>query len=206
MLFSRHAAPVASSRAGRTLAASLLVGALIAGCAAGTSAGTSSRSSAAAETEYYYGTSSTTSPDGKVAYGPPVMMLVRRDVAPADDQIVETATREGRTLVTTLRRVEAGRFAASASDASFGGAIEFEGSEWSWNRWRYALELADGTGVIEGTGQIDGKWLEADRYLVAGSGERRSRITDRLARITKEEYDRRIGEMAKVAAPSSKRR
>jgi hypothetical protein len=195
--------PVAALLAASFVLASAFVG----GCASGAAGSSSSSSSAAASTEYYYGTSSTTSPDGKIAYSPPVMTLVRREILPAEKRIVETAVREGRSLVTTLERVEEGRFAAHSSDASFDGIVEFEGTEWRWAGWKYSLELPDGGGRIEGNGKIDGKWLEADRFFVSGSGERRARVTDRLARITAEEFERRYEEMMKpTSSPAGKRR
>src|SRR5687768_3253187 len=75
------------------------------GCASAAAA--RSRSSAQpAATDHYYGTMSSSSPDGKVPYGPPVMMLVKRVVDPADETITETRLYEGTTHVTTLQREE----------------------------------------------------------------------------------------------------
>lgn len=178
-----------------SFAAVLCLPLALASCVAGVSAGARS-GLAGVGAEYYYGTSTTTSPDGKINYGPPAMTLVRREVHPSDERIVETATRSGRTVVTTLEQQKGGLFTASASDNSVSGSIEFEGDDWQWRSWRYALELGDGSGTIVGGGRIDGKWLESDRYLVAPNGERRSRVIDRLARITQEEYERRMAEMA----------
>jgi hypothetical protein len=169
--------------------------AVAASCASGTTGGARSRSSAAPTTEYYYGTMTTSSPDGKVPFGPPVMTLVRREVAPADDRIVETVVQDGVTRVTTLQRQEGNHFAASADDRSISGALDFAGDDWRWASWTYAITMNDGSGTIQGTGHVDGKWIETEKYVVASNGDRRARIVDRLVQITHEEYERRLGEM-----------
>jgi hypothetical protein len=185
-----------------------LCAALVAGCAAGAGTGTSRRSTsdAVASTEYYYGTMTTTSPDGKVPYGPPAMTLVRRDVAPGDDRIVETVVQNGVTRVTTLSRGDGATFSASADDGSFDGTVTFSGEEWSWESWTYGISLSDGSGRIEGSGRFDGKWLETEKYFVATNGERRARMSDRLVRIEREEYERRLAEMKAAPTQSDGRR
>lgn len=158
------------------------------------------------QSEYYYGTTSTSSADGKVPYGPPVMSLVRRDVSPAEDVITETTMREGTTQVTTLRREEGGRFRASAGDDAFVGTIEFVGTEWQWTGWTSAIVLTDG-GRIEASGRFDGKWMESEAFIYGANGERRRKVVNRLVRITAEEFAAKQGEMSRSATqPAAKQR
>lgn len=180
----------------------LLLTTFIAGCASG--AGSTSERSRTITTEHYYGTVTSSSANGKIPMGPPVMTLVRRDIDRSDERITETLTTEGATQITTLRRDEGNTFIASSNDNSIGGSMEFTGDDWNWRSWRYAIVMKDGSGRIEGTGRFDGKWIESEKYFVAPSGERKLKIIDRLVRITPEEYQKHLAEMS-VSAPTSAR-
>jgi hypothetical protein len=173
-----------------------LFAALIAGaCATGTGGSGAAGTSRDTTTEYYYGTMSTSSPDGKVPHAPPAVTLVRRDVAPSEGRIVETVHQGGTKRVVTLEQEDGGVFRVSSDDRSVEGEIAFDGPEWRWTRWSYAIELSDGSGTIIGTGKLENNWLETEKYFVASNGEGRTRIVDRLVRIDREEYERRLGEM-----------
>ncbi|MBC8145738.1 MAG: hypothetical protein H7X80_09130, partial [bacterium] len=148
----------------------LFLATMIADCAS--SAGGSAARSGSVTTEHYYGTVISSSADGKIPMGPPVMTLLRRDVDPSSARIVVTLTSDGKTQVTTLKRENGTTFRASANDNSISGTLEYAGREWDWQSWKYAIAMSDGSGSIEGTGRLDGKWMETERYFVAKNGER----------------------------------
>jgi hypothetical protein len=174
----------------------VLLASAVTGCASGTSSTIHRGAAEPLSVEYYYGTSSTTSPDGKVRFGPAVMTLLRREITPGQERITETVTTPGRTSIMTMHRDSSERFLTVVTDETLEGSVTYSGGEeWRWPKWTYALRMTDGSGLIEGTGFVDDKWLETDRFVVSRTGERRSRTTERLSRITEEEYERRLAEL-----------
>ncbi len=149
-------------------------------------------------TTYYSGTIQVTSPDGSSSYGPSKPGLVARTVDREKGLIVEVVLDKGALRSTTLARVgESNEFQAQDTDKTFTGTLTFSGAPWSWTGWSYALSMTDGSGKIEGTALITDRSLRTEKFFLTPDGQRRARIVDDLQVIPKDEYERKLAELAK---------
>lgn len=169
----------------RWSAAALLAGALFA-C-------NSARNAAAAEQKasvhYYYGEVRTSSPDGKIPYGPPKHSLVKRTIDPGARRIIEVVKQGDRVFTTTLTQTDKAEvFTVTDEGGGFTGTITFSGTPWSWSAWTYDIAMADGSGRIVGSGQLQDRVLSTAKKFLAPDGTEKVLITESLGEITEAEY------------------
>jgi hypothetical protein len=149
---------------------------------------------------YFYGPATYTSADGK-AYGAGVS-LVKREVLPARDLIIETVIQPGRApgerprqIVTTLtRRAGTTVFDAADAAATFSGSLTFDGPEWAWTHWRYAIALKDG-GRVTGDGRLGDDGVRTNKSVLDAKGVITVRVSESLAPVTLKDFQARRREL-----------
>ncbi|MFO0745759.1 MAG: hypothetical protein U1F43_08805 [Myxococcota bacterium] len=131
----------------------------------------------------YLGTHSMSSPDGATPYGEPGQVAVRRVIDAKGGVILEEVVWPGEAFPTTLTRTgTTAVFDAKDLAGTFTGTVTFSGPEWHWNAWTYAIDMADGSGKLTGTGQIaaDGT-MTTDKLFVGSDGTPKARLRETLA-------------------------
>ena len=168
---------------------------LLAACASGPATQTESAPATAPAAKqapaptYYSGAVMTTSPDGEQPLGPPVKVLAKRQLLPAENKIVEEVWHSGRHIVTTLLRKEGGLFSASDAGGSFSGTLTFSGDDWDWSAWTYDIQLSDGSGKISGRGaKTDEGRLIIEKLFIDAAGAPKARILEDHKAISPEEF------------------
>lgn len=172
-----------------SLVLAVMLGSTMVGCrpAAGSAPAVVQAVVQAAVVRHYVGTTSTSSPDGAQAYGPPHAVAVRRTVDPAAGTIAEYVVHPGRVFPTLLIREGArdGRVVFRAGDEarSFAGTVSFAGPDWLWTAWDYDLVLSDGSGALRGSGRMEGRTIVTDKLFLGPDGLGRARIRELLAEV-----------------------
>ena len=143
---------------------------LLAGCGAGASSASSttpeSVASVAAYQETFEGTVEMFAPDGVTPIQPAAPSRIVREVMPAEGQIIETVVQgEERHRAVLTRQGESNVFDATDDAHSFTGTITYEGPEWHWTSWTYALTMTESGLILRGTGRLDGETLETSKEL-----------------------------------------
>lgn len=149
---------------------------------------------AATSVRYYEGTSTTTSPDGATPYGPPVAVLVRRQVDPAAQRIEEHVINEGRAFPTTLRQTQGEEFSASDEGETFHGTVTFSGPDWAWTSWTYDLTMSDGSGTLRGSGTLSAEGIDTEKMFHGPDGSAQALIVEHLRPIDEATYERMLSE------------
>jgi hypothetical protein len=148
-----------------------------------------------AGTSHFAGSIQVSSADGATPYGPPKAGLVERIVDASVGTITERVLDEGKIRVATLTRLgDTQVFEATDVDKSFTGTLTFTGQGWDLTGWTYALTMTDGSGRIEGTAVIDAAGIRTEKFFVSPDGARQVKITENLAPITEEEYQRQLAQ------------
>lgn len=143
------------------------------------------------ETHYYYGEVKTTSPDGKIPYGPLKYSLVKRTIDQKEKTISEYVMQDGKLFNTKLTQTDKSNvFATTDDEKSFSGTITFTGESWKWSSWTYNIEMTDGSGKIIGDGKLTSIAIETIKKFVLPNGKEQVLITENLKEITKEEYEK----------------
>ena len=145
---------------------------------------------------YYSGPATFTSGDGK-PYGS-TTSLVKREVLPSRGLIVETVVQlarepgaPAREIVTTLtRRADTLVFDAADAAGTFSGTLTFDGPDWAWTRWSYAIALKDG-GHVTGDGRLGDDGIRTDKRVLDAKGVVTVRVAEALAPIGAAEYEKR---------------
>ncbi|MBW2700723.1 MAG: hypothetical protein JRF33_07860 [Deltaproteobacteria bacterium] len=191
----------------RTLISISIIGLLMTACA-GSPATKPSESPAIATPEvntpaptYYSGAVLTTSPDGETPLGPPVKVLAKRLLLPAENKIVEEVWLGDKHIITTLLRQEGGSiFKATDAGATFEGTLSFTGEDWEWNRWTYDIRLLDGSGKITGRGSKtqEGR-LIIEKMFIDPRGLPRARIMEDHKPISQKTF----GELRRAKSATS---
>jgi len=154
---------------------------------------------------YYLGTTTTTSPDGATAYGPPFPVAVRRTLDPRRGTIDEYVVHPGSTHPTHLRRDPGAGpqaiFTAEDDQRSFTGTITFTGPDWAWTAWTYAITLSDGSGTLRGSGRADARSITTDKLFHGPDGQPRARIRERLDEVDLPTFTRTRDELLRQPAP-----
>jgi hypothetical protein len=142
------------------------------------------------QTNYYYGEVKTTSPDGKIPYGPVKHSLVKRTIDKKNRTITELVSQEGKEFNTRLSQVKNSNVfeAEDLSSKTFGGTITFAGKSWNWSTWTYSISMNDGSGKIIGEGSLTPAAIETKKYFVLPDGTKRVFLVEVLKKITAEEY------------------
>lgn len=156
---------------------------------------------ASLDAKYYFGDVAIRSPDGKTSYGKTVS-LVKRVIDPDKNQIIEFVLQPPRLpqqkpkeIKTTLTRLaNSSEFSAEDDDRTFTGKMNFSGTEWSWDRWTYEIELKNGS-RLTGSGTIDSSGLKTEKIFVQPDGTTSVLIKEDLKAIEQREYDRHRAEM-----------
>ncbi len=105
-------------------------------------------------------------PDGVTPIQPAATSRIVREVMPAEGQIIETVVQgEERHRAVLTRQGDTAVFDASDDAHSFTGTITYEGPEWHWTSWTYALTMTESGLLLRGTGRIDGETLETSKEL-----------------------------------------
>lgn len=139
--------------------------------------------------QYFIGTSQTTSPDGKKVYQENAV-LVRRQVDPPGNQIVEETWYDLDARVTTLtRQGDTSVFDATDATASFTGTITYTGEEWAWDDWNYDLTLTDGSGRVSGPGSFDVSHWESTKTFYDGKDQATALVLDDLTLTDEAGFD-----------------
>ena len=153
------------------------------------------------EVRYYKGTSSVTSPDGKTPYGPPTDDIVQRTVDPQAGTIVEDVISAGKDIPTTMHRVgTTSVFEVSDVAGTFSGKVTFEGPEWQWDSWTYAISLGN-TGSLSGTGKLVAGTITTDKMFSGPDGKPSARISETLAPSTADEFASEKKRLLAMPAP-----
>lgn len=140
---------------------------------------------------YYSGAVLTTSPDGETPLGPPVIILAKRLLLPAENKMVEEVWLGDKHIITTLLRQEGGStFRATDAGGTFEGTLRFTGDEWAWSRWTYDIRLLDGSGKIAGRGSKtqEGR-LIIEKMFIDPQGLPRARIMEDHKPISQEAFE-----------------
>lgn len=137
---------------------------------------------------YYYGSVRTSSPDGKIPYGPVRYSLVKRTIIPAQSLIREWVRQGDQVFVTTLRQSTSEHvFDVTDSLKAFSGTMTFSGERWRWSSWTYDIQLRDG-GKIVGTGALKEKVLSTRKKFVGADGAAQALIVEELHEISEGEF------------------
>ncbi|HQQ97985.1 MAG TPA: hypothetical protein PLX35_12015 [Cyclobacteriaceae bacterium] len=146
------------------------------------------------EIHYYYGSVRTTSPDGKIPYGPVRYSLVKRTVDPAQSLIREWVRQGEEVFVTTLRQTTSEKvFDVTDSLNAFSGTMTFAGERWRWDSWTYDIALRDG-GKIVGTGSLKDKLLSTRKKFIGADGAAQALIVEELHQIGEGEFRTKVVE------------
>jgi hypothetical protein len=155
------------------------------------------------EVTYYAGTSSMTSPDGTIPFGPPSDVVVERVIDPAARTISENVIHPGRSFPTMLERVgDTTTFRASDAAASFSGTLTFSGAEWAWDAWTYDIAMADGSGTLRGRGTRSATDMKTEKTFYAPDGTPKMRLQEDLTRIDAKTYEAKREALLAVDAGS----
>ncbi len=141
-------------------------------------------------THYYYGEVNTTSPDGKIPYGPVKHSLVKRTIDEKGKTIIEDVMQDGKLFNTKLTQTEKNNVFSATDDAkSFSGTNTFAGENWEWSNWTYDIEMTNGSGKIVGEGKLTSSGIETIKKFILPDGKEQVLITENLKEIAKEEYE-----------------
>lgn len=143
---------------------------LLAGCGAASTAESNTTLQAAspmaAYQEEFEGTVEMFAPDGVTPIQPAAPSRIVREVMPAEGQIIETVVQgEERHRAVLTRQGESNVFDATDDAHSFTGTITYEGPDWHWTSWTYALTMTESGLILRGTGRLDGETLETSKEL-----------------------------------------
>lgn len=143
-----------------------------------------------ANTRFYYGEVKTTSPVGKIPYGPVKYSLVKRIIDPSKGTIVELVKQGDKLFNTILTQTKSENiFEVSDKNKSFTGTIIFNGEKWRWTTWTYNIKMADGSGKIIGTGRLQNKLLSTNKKFLSPDGTEKVLIVEELKEISEAEYN-----------------
>ncbi|MBS1962471.1 MAG: hypothetical protein JST04_09660 [Bdellovibrionales bacterium] len=161
---------------------------------------------AVATSAFYAGNVSFSSPDGANALGG-TTSLVKRVTNRAKREIVETVYQppkhEGGSMtaiVTHLKRKGSSNvFEASDEGKTFRGTVTFEGPEWKWTRWTYAIDMlaaGEPNGMtVSGEGEISPYAIKTSKTLSDANGDATLLVREELGRVTPAEFEKLKGEM-----------
>lgn len=136
-------------------------------------------------TQYFSGTSLTTSPDGQTVYSEETSR-VRRSIDPEAGQITEEVVLSvSGASETVLVQLDGGNvFSASDDSGYFEGTITFtEGDDWAWTAWTYDLTFTDGSGGLTGEGSLTDTALTTDKQILEPGGAVVALVQEDLAVI-----------------------
>jgi len=139
--------------------------------------------------KFYYGEVKTTSPDGKIPYGPVKYSLVKRTIDPANKMIIELVNQDEIVFKTVLTQTDSKQIFNVTDNKSFKGIITFEGKEWKWDKWTYDITMTDKSGKIIGSGELKENTLLTRKIFVTSDGTEQVLITEALKEISETEYN-----------------
>lgn len=161
---------------------------------------------AVATSAFYAGNVSFSSPDGANTLGG-TTSLVKRVTNAAKREIVETVYQPAKApgapvtpIVTHLKRKGSTNvFEASDEGKTFRGTVTYDGPEWKWTHWTYAIEMLSGgepTGqTVTGEGEISPYSIKTSKTLSDASGNATLLVREELGRVTPAEFEKLKGEM-----------
>jgi hypothetical protein len=156
---------------------------------------------AMASTNYYFGDVNFSSPDGKQSYGKTIS-LIKRTVVPSMSKIIEIAVQPSRNpkgkadkYITTLSRVGgSNKFLVRDEGNTFSGYMDFKGSEWKWNNWKYNISMKSGE-KIAGEGRLDQEGLKTKKLFIGKDGKPTMQIKENLKSISETEYKKQYDQL-----------
>ena len=140
-------------------------------------------------TSYYIGRYLILAPKKLKAFAPPRVLVMRRIVMKSSNRVVEIVDHRGGHFETYYQRIEkSNRFVVTNRKKTFMGIVTFEGKDWLWNKWSYALTLLNGKGLMTGKGILSGNSLKTEKVLILPNGHYRVRIREQFAHVSKSKY------------------
>ncbi|MGB0590637.1 MAG: hypothetical protein ACPGU1_13245 [Myxococcota bacterium] len=141
-------------------------------------------------TQYLVGEASSSSPDGKTPFGPPIAVRASREINLTAGTIVEHSwhrgehhqsffTRRGETLVFDVRNEK----------DSYHGTVTFSSADIAKASVTYNIAMTDGSGTLTGTGAWSGHTYRTDKIFSDPTGTPRARINETLTMVTKKAFD-----------------
>ena len=138
--------------------------------------------------EYYRGESQDSSPDGKVLYGIPRVMLLKRVISPSKKTITEFVNVGLKIFRRVLTQVDnTAVFKIDAVPATHKGTITFSGEAWKWKQWTYAVDLLR-VGSMVGTASLVGEVLKINHKISGPKGSATGQSRQNLKRVKSNEY------------------
>ena len=138
--------------------------------------------------EYYRGQSQDSSPDGKVLYGIPRVMLLKRVISPSKKSITEFVNVGLKTFRRVLSQVDDTKvFKIKSVPFTHQGTITFTGPSWRWKQWAYTVDLLR-EGSMIGTATEKGKILKIQLHISGPKGKATGLVRQNLKRVKSNEY------------------
>lgn len=138
--------------------------------------------------EYYRGESQGSSPDGKVLYGVPRVMLLKRVISPSKKMITEFVNVGLKAFRRVLSQVDDSVvFKIESVPFTHKGTITFAGEAWQWKQWTYAVDLLR-VGSMVGTAILEGEVLKINHKISGPKGSATGQSRQNLKRVKSNEY------------------
>ena len=147
----------------------------------------------AAKASYYLGESKVRDADGKSLGN--LVALVKRELRPAESQIVETtllvSSRPGEAIqeYVTVSKVSGGTFALREQKGGFSGDGTLTGPPWAWTSWTSTASLGAQGGTLRTRSQLTERGMAVDKVRLAPNGATLVTFTEDHASIDAATYE-----------------
>lgn len=155
---------------------------------------------------YFVGQSKTARASTPNKYLRTIRFLVKREVLPRQNRIIETIYQRGTTHRTILTRIGTSHlFVATDARRSFVGTVEYRGTEaWKWRQWTYRIVLTRPGLLMIGQGQLDAKGMTTRKRLLTSTARVLFLVGERLRTIPQATFSKMLAASQKGKPKSNK--